>query len=97
MQAHRRNRPASATAEVAFGKVLREIRKERGLSQETLAFESGYHPTYIGQLERGQKSPSLRTIMTLAVVLHSRGSDMLGRVEAVLGQTPKHGSKPSGG
>jgi hypothetical protein len=35
------------------------------ISQETLAFESGYHPTYIGQLERGKKSPSLRAILSL--------------------------------
>ena len=66
--------------------ILRDIRKERGLSQETLAFESGYHPTYIGQLERGQKSPSLRTIMNLAGVLDTPGSEMLRRVEARFGK-----------
>lgn len=91
MQGRRRNRAVATTAEEAFGTVLREIRKIRGLSQESLAFESGYHPTYIGQLERGQKSPSLRTIMNLAVVLDSRGSEMLRRVEALVGRAPKTG------
>ncbi len=85
MQEHRRPRQASLTAERAFGAILRDIRKELGFSQETLADESGYHATYIGQLERGQKSPSLRTIMNLAGTLNTPGSEMLRRVEARLG------------
>jgi transcriptional regulator with XRE-family HTH domain len=54
MQEHRSRRQERATAEEAFGRVLRDVRRDRGLSQETLAFNSGYHPTYIGQLERGK-------------------------------------------
>ena len=85
MQERRRHRSVTVTAEKVFGIMLRDIRKERGLSQETLAFESGYHTTYIGQLERGQKSPSLRTILNLANTLGTPGSEMLQRVEASLG------------
>lgn len=88
MQEHRRNR-IGATAEKVFGTVLREIRRSRGFSQEQLAFESGYHSTYIGQLERGQKSPSLRTIMNLALALGTPGSEMLKRVEATVGKRGK--------
>jgi DNA-binding XRE family transcriptional regulator len=84
MQHGRSNRRVAATTEAIFGRVLREIRRERSLSQEALAFESGYHPTYIGQLERGQKSPSLRAIMKLASALCTPGSEMLRRVETVL-------------
>jgi len=87
MQERRRQKPESATAERAFGVILRAVRKERGLSQEALAFESGYHATYIGQMERGQKSPSLRTIMNLAGALRTPGSEMLRRVEARLGRS----------
>ena len=54
------NRPAILAA--AFGAVLRDVRKERGLSQEDLGFESGYHRTYVSLLERGLKSPSLQTL-----------------------------------
>ena len=57
------------TPERAFGRVLRKSRKDRSISQEELAFQSGYHRTYIGQLERGEKSPSLRTIFDLAETL----------------------------
>jgi transcriptional regulator with XRE-family HTH domain len=60
---------------------LREFRKRRGLSQEALAFESGYHPTYIGHLERGKKSPSFRTIVRLASVLGVLPSELVRRFE----------------
>jgi len=84
MQQHRSRRTASKTAEDLFGEVLREVRKKRGLSQEELAFKSGYHPTYIGQLERGRKSPSLRAIMSLSAALNTSSSELLSRVESLL-------------
>lgn len=84
MQERRRHRSATVTAEKVFGTVLRDIRKEQGFTQETLGFASGYHATYIGQLERGQKSPSLRTIIDLASTLNTHGSEMLRRVEVRL-------------
>ena len=70
--------------ERAFGRVLQEVRKERGLSQEQLGFDSGYHRTYISFLERGKKSPSLSTIMDLAETLHLPASDFIRRVERTL-------------
>lgn len=68
----------------AFGSVLREIRAERGVSQEDLGFESGYHRTYISLLERGLKSPSLKTIFELARALDIRPSEFLARVERII-------------
>jgi transcriptional regulator with XRE-family HTH domain len=87
MQERRRTR-RSATLEAIFGNVLRDIRKQQSMSQETLAFESGYHPTYIGQLERGEKNPSLRAILKLAKTLNTSGADMVGRVEVLLSPKP---------
>jgi transcriptional regulator with XRE-family HTH domain len=84
MQGRRSRRTAPITEEESFGRVLRELRKEKELSQEELAFRSGYHPTYIGQLERGQKNPSLRTILSLSRVLETSGSEVLRRVEMLL-------------
>ena len=75
-------RPASGkTPEQLFGQALREVRNERHLTQEELAHQSGYHPTYIGQLERGLKSPSLRTILSLATALNVPGAELVKRVE----------------
>lgn len=79
----RSKRPS--TPQEAFGRVLQDTRAKKGVSQEKLAFDSGYHPTYISQLERGVKSPSLTTIVALAGALGARGSEMLGRVEVLLG------------
>jgi transcriptional regulator with XRE-family HTH domain len=80
---------ARVSEEDAFGEILRQIRKDRGLSQEELAFQTEYHPSYISQLERGRKSPSLRTIMRLAGVLDTPASEILRRVEGLLSRVRK--------
>ena len=68
----------------AFARVLLQVRHERKLTQEALAFESGYHPKYISLLERGKYSPSLTTILEIAEVLHVSGADLVSRVEQLL-------------
>jgi transcriptional regulator with XRE-family HTH domain len=70
--------------EVAFGRVLQQTRRERGLSQEQLGFDSGYHRTYISFLECGRKSPSLSTILDLAETLRVPASEMIRKVEVIL-------------
>lgn len=86
----RRSPKSKLNTEKFFGLVLRESRKANGLTQEDLAYQSGYHPTYIGQLERGAKSPSLRTIITLAKTLNIPASELVARVEVLVGEAPPH-------
>lgn len=52
-----------------FGGRVRHYRKNRGLSQEQLAELCDLHPTYIGQLERGEKNASLETVMRVCAGL----------------------------
>lgn len=78
------------TIEEAFGVTLQDLRKARKLSQEELGFESGYHRTYISQLERGRKSPSLRTIFQLGEALKTVPSEMVLRVEALVFASGEH-------
>jgi transcriptional regulator with XRE-family HTH domain len=73
----------------AFARTLRELRRERRLTQEELAFESGYHPKYISLLERAYYSPSLTTILELAEVLQVSGAELVTRVERVLPRARK--------
>ena len=70
--------------ERAFGEVLRQIRKSHGTSQESLGFDSDLDRTYISLLERGLKSPTLRTLFAMANVLEVRPSDVLRRTEDLL-------------
>jgi transcriptional regulator with XRE-family HTH domain len=60
---------------------LQKAREKSGLSQEKLGFESGYHRTYISQLERGQKSPTLKALFKLAKALNLRPSALLQNIE----------------
>jgi transcriptional regulator with XRE-family HTH domain len=68
----------------AFARVLITARDERGLTQEALAFDSGYHPKYISLLERGINSPSLTAILEIAKALDMTAADLVGRVESLL-------------
>ena len=68
----------------SFGLVIKQMRKELGLSQEALADEASLDRTFVSQLETGTKQPSLTTIFRLAVALRVEASDLLLRVEAAL-------------
>lgn len=53
-----------------FGGNLRRVRAERGLSQEAFADLLGYHRTYVGDLERGERNISLRSLERIAESLN---------------------------
>lgn len=72
--------------EQAFGLVLRELRHERDLSQETLALESELDRTFISLLERGLRQPSLTTILQIAKPLGVLPQDLVASVMLVLSQ-----------
>ena len=68
----------------AVGQRIRNYRTQKGLSQEKLAELSGCHPTYIGQLERGEKNATLESIERITVALGitlSKLFEKLGRQE----------------
>jgi transcriptional regulator with XRE-family HTH domain len=48
---------------------VRQIRKDRGWSQEDLAFESGLDRTYISGVERGVRNPTVLVLSELAQAL----------------------------
>jgi transcriptional regulator with XRE-family HTH domain len=83
-QGRAREAGSRLTPEQAFGRTMRRIRLERGLSQQVLADKSGYHRTYVGLLEGGGKSPSLRTIFNIATTLGVEPSEILRAVERLV-------------
>lgn len=70
--------------EEVFGNVLRALRTERGLSQETLALEAELDRTFISMLERGQRLPSIATLLSVAGPLGMTGAELMARTEAAL-------------
>ena len=52
-----------------FGKQVYALRIAAGLSQEDLAFQASISTNHLGQIERGQKSPTIETVAKIAVAL----------------------------
>lgn len=65
----------------SFARVLKKLRVARGLSQENFGFEAGLHRTYVSQLERGLKSPSLKTLHKIATALEISLTELITLVE----------------
>lgn len=50
----------------AFGERVKAVRMEQGMTQEKLAEASGLHPTFISNVERGYRVPTVPTLLRLA-------------------------------
>lgn len=68
----------------AFGKALQEFRKARNVSQEKLALEARFDRTFVSLLERGLRSPTMRTLIALSAELDVRPSEIVQRMEELL-------------
>src|SRR5690606_19720430 len=73
--------------ELAFGRALRRLRTERGISQEQLAGASGLDRTFISLLERGLRQPSLTTLISLATTLEITLVKLAAEIETELRQS----------
>lgn len=62
------------------GQRIKNYRNKLGLSQEKLAELSGVHPTYIGQVERGEKNATLESIEKIAIALEVSLSTLFERL-----------------
>ena len=66
---------------IKFGDRVREIRKEKGLSQEELSFKADLHRTYIGMIERAEKNITLVNIEKIANALEVSINDLFDEKE----------------
>jgi transcriptional regulator with XRE-family HTH domain len=69
---------------VAFGRVLREQRAELGVSQEELALIAEVDRTFVSQMERGMRQPTLTTLVKLARALEVQPSVLISKLEKLL-------------
>ncbi len=60
-----------------FGNRIKQLRLEKNISQEKLSFLTGFHRTYIGMIERGERNISLSNIAMFAKVFKLNVSELL--------------------
>ena len=70
----------SMEPEKAFGLVLKDLRKSKGISQEKLALVGDLDRTFISLMERGQRQPSLTTILRISEALDIKPSELMDLV-----------------
>ncbi|RZF60875.1 XRE family transcriptional regulator [Sphingomonas populi] len=60
-----------------LGSNLRRLREARGLSQEAFAYEANIHRTYVSDIERGARNPTILIVEKLAKSLGVTAGELL--------------------
>ncbi|RVQ65005.1 XRE family transcriptional regulator [Croceicoccus ponticola] len=60
-----------------LGKNVRRLREEKGWSQEDYADRAGIHRTYVSDIERGRRNPTVTVVEKLAVPFDVRPGELL--------------------
>ena len=68
---------ADMTLIETFGRNVRQARKDKGWTQEQLAFEAGVKRAYLSEVENGQRNVSLDVVEKLAKALAISASSLL--------------------
>jgi transcriptional regulator with XRE-family HTH domain len=75
---------------IYFGRVVKQLRDSRRLSQEALAERADLNRTYLGEVERGVAVPSLATVAKIAAAFGVSTSELLARSESLLQGESQH-------
>jgi transcriptional regulator with XRE-family HTH domain len=70
----------SKDIQVELGKKIRQLREERGYSQESFAQECGLDRTYISGIERGKRNVSIQNIHVIASTLGIKISELFDNI-----------------
>lgn len=65
----------------AVGAVIRNLRKEKGISQDVLSGLAGLARTHLTMIENGMKQANFETLWKIAVALDIRPSELVSRIE----------------
>lgn len=76
-----------------IGQRIRNYRIQLKLSQEELAEKCGLHPTYIGQVERGEKNATLESISKIAAGLNITLSTLFENIEGIAVAEPSYAAQ----
>ena len=66
---------------VRFGACVRQLRQERGYTQEEFADRGGFFRTYLSRIETGVANPTLNAIEVISIALDVRLVDMFQALE----------------
>jgi len=75
---------ATRTLAKPVGALIRQLRREQGLSQEEFADLCGLHRTYVGAIERGEKTVTIETAYKIVSALNLSLSAFFLRLEQEL-------------
>jgi transcriptional regulator with XRE-family HTH domain len=64
---------------VLLGRNIRACREARGLTQEQLALDAGMKRSYVSELERGLRNPTVRALGRIALALNVEPGRLLNR------------------
>lgn len=67
--------------EKAFGNAFRSLRENKGISQERVAFDSGFDRTTVSLIERGLVSPKLGTVVKMCAAINCLPSEVMKTME----------------
>jgi len=71
----------SIDARITLGETIRQLRQNKGLSQEELAELADLHRTYVGGIERGERNVSLANLVRISRALGVTVSDLTRGIE----------------
>ena len=72
------------TLNETFGRVIKQLRESRGLSQQELADYADLDRSYISDMERGRYNPTLQTIYKLTEILKIKPHELFEEVDKLL-------------
>lgn len=73
---------------LAFGKVLRVVRKEVGITQEELGHAAEIDRTFVSLMERGERQPTVRVLFRLAAALKLEPVRLIQLTQELVEQDP---------
>lgn len=65
----------------AVGKAIRDLRKEKGISQDVLSGFAGIARTHLTMIENGTKQANFETLWKIALAIDIRPSELVARIE----------------
>ncbi|QOH80996.1 helix-turn-helix transcriptional regulator [Plesiomonas shigelloides] len=76
-------------SEEAFGAVLKQVRLVKGFTQEQLALDCNLDRTFISMLERGQRQPSLSSILAISASLEIPAHELIKLTTELIDESNK--------